>query len=176
MKLKTVLLCLLALALLGCEDKTEVKNGELPPEFIPHVQEFLGTYQGKVERRATDLEVKMEGNRVVVTSTNDVLNSVCESSFGDLKEIFHKQKDGALIVTGVVFDFNPNLCSDHVIGRQMNLTFDQKEAGIVYLSYLDHYEEYERCDVVGGTPTSPPVHQCTREYRAYWGSGRFEKN
>ncbi|MCM2323517.1 MAG: hypothetical protein NDJ90_09675 [Oligoflexia bacterium] len=163
-KMSLPLLAVALLAVAGCKQRVEIKNGMVPDELMPYAQALVGEYRGQVERKANTLTIGLDGNRLVVTTSEDLLDPVCESQLGDLLTVAYKEKDKQIRLTNAELKFDPALCSDRVEGREVHITFEEGNPISFDLMLLDHYDNYYRCEYGSypgypGYPTYPyPAH------------------
>lgn len=121
-KLFLVLLTCLSLgvAVSGCQQRLVIMDGQIPSQLIPHIQPYLGDYQGRFDLSDTTLSVYMRGNRLLIQSMEDLLNPRCESHIGLLKEVrYLPPLPNGQVISQAIFAFHPGLCTQVVYGREI---------------------------------------------------------
>jgi hypothetical protein len=165
----------------ACNQTLEIKDGMIPEEFLPHVQKILGSYQGQVERRSTGLIASLEGNRLVLKSTDDIISPACQSQIGHLKKVTYKEeKDKTVTITEARFAFDPNLCGNDIIGRELHFVTAKKNPLTWDMTLLDHREWGWVCSgTIGHYPYPQPTYpgdRCWQETYNIFMTGRFVQN
>lgn len=162
----------LSVLAVGCEEKIETPNGEIPAEMISEARRYEGTYYGQVERHSNRATLSLEGNRPVLSFVQDMIAPQCQSAVGQLLRVNVSKKDGVAKLNSAVFAFDPNRCALSVEGRELHLYFQDESR---FDTSLLQTVEYERiCD---GFPT-PPVgggNNCRWESRPIYFSGQFSR-
>jgi hypothetical protein len=170
------ILFVLGTALTGCEQTVQLKDGLIPEEMIPHLQPALGNYRGQVERRTIGLTASLQDKHLVLQSSDDLIAPACDSKIGNLKQFSYKEnKDKTIQITEAVFDFDPNLCGNDVLGRKLTFSMTGSSPISMNLSFLDHFEYRWRCDggIVYPPGTAYPPGNCWQERIAFYNTGRF---
>jgi hypothetical protein len=172
-------LVLLVFVFAGCKETLDVVNGEIPAEYIPLAQPYMGTYNGKIDGLPAEITLALNGNKVVITGTAPISNH-CEGVYGDLNSIVVEKKNEKINVTGANFTFDPNKCRHRAIGREVHLSFKNDK---LYFSYLLDRRQQWNCPprnflAVQQTPPVPQPPQppvCRPEYVDYYVQGVLRK-
>ena len=177
MKLWKYLLVAVAFTLTACDEKIETKDGNIPTEYLPYVQEFLGHYRGQFNRVANEAHLELNGQALKLQFQQDLINNVCESRVGKLLNFSYSKKDDKITVTGAQFAFDANLCSTDVEGTVLYVTF--KDGGI-NLSLLERVEYDRHCRPPYYPSPAPPYgpgpgFECRVEPHARYLNGRLLK-
>jgi hypothetical protein len=138
-----------SLTLSACNQTIEIRNGEIPNEFLPHIQRILGNYHGQMSLRDMDLRVALDGNVLKLLPSDDLVGPRCQSVVGDLLRVSYKQdtdkKDKEIRIQDAVFAIDPNLCSDRVEGRELHFTLISSFPILWKVQMVDRYDEYRDC-------------------------------
>ena len=108
----------------GCDFQTvAVQNGELPENLVSYVSPYLGTYNAKINAAFSkdqgQVSLGLDGRRVIVTSTMDVVGENCGSSIGDLEQVFvETDSNGVSSIGSATFALNPGRCIE-IEGRSV---------------------------------------------------------
>lgn len=197
MKFMKFLALAAVISLAGCDSKLDIVNGEIPANFLGHVQSLLGQWNGQFDRKAVTVSLALEGNRLVWNTNNDMISPACRSRVGNLKKVSYKEKDGKVEITGAEFFFDANLCLPRPAGDTIYVDFEGGTTMQVSLrDYTDvrticgnpPYYPYPPRSVAAvtdtvshhGYPHDPyyphPGYGCRTEYFDYYLTGRFQKN
>lgn len=172
----------LASSLTACEETLQIKNGKIPSEYTPFVQQFLGEYHGQINLRPTNLVASLEAdNRLVLQSQSDLLAPVCRSKIGNLTKIIYKEgKNNSINVTEAFFDFDPNLCGNQIAASKIHFFISKQEPVTLDILLLDHLEWGWRCDGMNSPKPYPPFYNppypnqtCWQEQYGVYQQGRF---
>jgi len=123
---------------LGCYQRVELQNGELPDAFIPAAQALVGHYTGTFDHQPVDLTFKLEGKRLVVESARDVLYGNCGARIGELKSLSSRSKNSAAVGM-LAFDFDAGKCHS-VWGNAFLVEVPKNAKKGLALSVYDHTE------------------------------------
>lgn len=149
-----IIIVSLSLSLLtACKEKLDIIDGNIPPEFVPAAQTYLGSYGGHFRAQSNELTLELEGTQVILAAKNDLIRSQCHSMIGKLKRlsIYKKTKT----IAKAVFEFDSNFCPE-VQGTELQLHFSKKDPHIVTASLYYHEEIRWECNTYpGGYPHSP---------------------
>lgn len=182
MKLTHVLAASFALlAFSGCKT-VDIKNGEVPAQYLSQAKKLAGTYKGEFEGVPGNLVISFNGNKPVLTYVNkrgeDILNNNCHSSFGDLLKVTIKNENKNPTVSSALFDFDAGGCSLMVRGRDASLSFKQTDAGMrLRINILKEVYQRQVCTVIGGNPSQgvPPQQSCHWEQTPVYMYGTFTR-
>jgi hypothetical protein len=155
----------------GCNQPVKVVDGKVPAQYLPQAQAVMGNYVGSFGGVATTLTATLKDDRVVLTSSVDLLGAYCGSSFGLLTSAWATgSSDQDASLTEATFDFNAGKCSAYVLGQSVTLSFNSPTQFSMQL--LDHMDQVEHCEVVGG----PYPHQeCRMESVPVYVQGDFKR-
>lgn len=176
-KLPLLALALLSLSFVACDKTIETPNGEIPSEYAAQVQQYMGSFHGQLEMQENDLSFSMDGNKVVLSSRKDLLQPICQSKIGAMKNFSYAEDKGAIQVTSAEFDFNANLCSTNFYANSMTIYFVDKN--VFEVSMLEKYDRRQVCDgggVITNPPPAPPTPippSCRTEYSPVYWHGKF---
>lgn len=174
--MKLFAMAFLGLGLSACDSELEIKDGRIPAEFLPVAQLYVGNYRGQVERQAMNATLALDGDKLTLTTAEDLVGSACESKIGNLQKILYRERDKQIQITEAIFELDPNLCGNNVEGRAVTLTFlEDKTARTFDLRYLDHQETQWDCSGYYDDPWrySPA---CRRVWVKVYTTGRFVRN
>ena len=144
MKTVKFLALILALAsIVACKKELVIDDGRIPAEYLPMVQEYLGTYSGKTDRSVMSrgdkgtLQISLVGDRLKISfeGTNgdtDILNNDCNSLIGNLLSLRGKVKNDEIKLTDATLEFYPNRCRRMIRGRDIKI-FVRKKHGVIRL-------------------------------------------
>lgn len=173
----------LTAALSGCKQTVEIENGVIPDEFLSYTEKFLGKYSGQMELRSAGISLHLEeGNRLVVTSADDLIATACHSKVGNLTKLIYREKDHQILIKEAFFDFDPNYCGNQIEGKQLHVKVRRQSPLTLDLTILDHYEFGWICDgqpfPYPGYPGSylPPTYptgRCWEEQYGVYQTGRL---
>lgn len=107
--------------------EVEIKNGEIPPEHLPKAEALMGTYEGHFDSHPMTIELKLNGNKVEVKTSSDLIADSCLSQVQELKTLKFQKQDGVVRLAGASFAFEPNQCRRDVLGRKLMLDFDLRD-------------------------------------------------
>lgn len=179
---KIVLVLGFAVSIIGCNQDLTVTDGQLPNEFLPAAQKFVGTYQGQMEHHSVILTVNLDGNRLLVAANNDLVDAACQSKIGVLKSISYQQGDnnGPVTLSNAIFAFDPNLCGNDVSGRELKFTAVTPGPAVTTdvtldAEILDHVEIQEDCEIIMPPYPNGGTQRCTYRPVRYYREGRFVK-
>src|SRR5262245_17869826 len=98
---KITILCLSALtaALVGCNE-VDIVDGRIPAEYLEQSRAVVGTYNGHMDGRRVALSVALEGDRMVMTASPDMLGDNCQSQIGNLLKVRVDEDNGQYTVKG----------------------------------------------------------------------------
>lgn len=171
------------LAIVGCRE-VKVKNGEVPPKYVPMAMKFMGTYQGQFDGVPATLNLVMNGNKVVVEyadrESRDILGPQCDSRVGNLLAVkVDEVGTDRYELKRVRFALNPNRCKHEIEGRELVMEVRRKDSRVdLSLSILGQLTWEERCRIEPGNPAAgiPPKRVCEREPVQQFLTGKFRKN
>ena len=181
MKFTKILLAGLSLlAVAGCKT-VDIKDGRVPDAYLAKAKALEGVYSGHFNGVPGELVITFEGNKPVIKYRNnggsDILNNNCASSFGNLEQVYLNGKKTDPQVTGVNFAFNPGRCGLFVQGRDMSISFKQKDGGTkLNLTLLKQIQQQQVCTWTPGNPPHyPPQQQCTWQSQPIYIYGTFSR-
>lgn len=167
------------LALASCNQTLDIKNGEIPNEYLSYAKPYLGTYRGYFDNHSVTLTLSLKGNQLIMKTDQDLISRECGSKIGLLTEIsYSDENDKASDVNGAKFAFNPGACSDSVQGRELKVSLDKNDQGSPALTLnLKSRTGFERsCTISGGHPPyTPPREECHYNPVDHYLNGQFEK-
>jgi hypothetical protein len=166
-----------ALALSACDDTLKIENGRVPQAFLPYAQELVGEYRGSSEGHPNALQLSLDGDRFVVTSSEDLVMAGCKSVVGNLKSVRYSG-DAAkndVKITSAVLEFSAPNCPS-IQGDVLEINSITREEGRISLrtrilseSYPERICRWEG----GGPPTYAPREVCETQMRYLYIEGRF---
>jgi hypothetical protein len=162
-------------ALVACDDTVKLTNGELPAEYIPYAQPLVGQYRGQIDRKDAEINLALNGNKIVYTGTDPVAPA-CQSKVGDALKITYKKNNGSVQITSATFAFDAGLCRANVQGDTLYMSF---ENNAVDVSLLERSSWRTECDdhYVPGPPGTGGHwrHSCRQVAEHRYISGRLVK-
>jgi hypothetical protein len=146
---RSLALIFAALTLVGCKE-VQIQNGQIPAEYLAKAAEFMGSYEGEFQQKKAVITLTLDNDVVRVgyqdASGTDILAPQCESVIGLLDTINVSGSKADPHLDSAHFFFDPNKCSDQVIGRLLHLEFTKKNSGIKMVAEIIHHREWEtRC-------------------------------
>jgi hypothetical protein len=178
MKSQLFLMLCAALLLSSCKEVVDVKNGEIPNQYISQAKPYMGTYRGEIGRLPASITLSLQGNKVVMSGSLPVEDS-CQADYGLLKSIFVKKDNkNNYNFVGADFYFDPNNCRTNYDGRSVHLDFKNGKMTYYFLSYS---ESIWQCDGPGALPGPQPGPfppsggQCHQELREHYVTGYLQK-
>lgn len=172
----TLFLSLCAIALSACNEVT-VDDGIVPAEYAPYVQAYLGTYQGQVDGKPTEITITMTNNIPAVTVRNaygnDITGMNCRSQVGRLKSIKAEERGNKnYVLERVNFDLDRGFCM--IQGRAV--TFNFKSANEFSLEILNQDERKNCPPPRTGPPGTGPIDEPCDEFSTVnYITGQFKK-
>lgn len=181
---KVSLLCAFCFVLFACDQDVKIVDGHVPAEYLPYVQPLMGDYTGQFNRQANTLTARLSGDVVELTTQQDLLGSGCRTQIGKLTQISYAQKDNASpVLTQAIFDLDPNLCSQDVIGQKLYVTLQSSKTPVkLNLAVLEGYRREWECSGLAttypgpGYPYPPGQPHCWMNDVPVFMVGRFVKN
>lgn len=159
----------------ACEE-VDIVDGRIPAEYLEQAEAIVGDYQGVMERSPATLSVRLDGDRLVMTSDRDLIGEGCESRIGDLTKVRVEKEDDVVEVDGATFAFDPNLCSFNIEGESLQLRIKERNGVLNFdasiLSYVDWVED---CRIECGHPNGGCRRVCNRRAEYNYLRGRFQK-
>lgn len=170
--------------------RIELKNGEVPAQYMSEAQKLAGQYQGEFDRKEGVIEISFSQNRPAVkfldrtnlSLSRDLLYEGCNSSINqikaiDVKKLNSRNPDGSdqYRLNQADFAFYPGQCPDEVLGREIYMSFS-KDYQVIKVSILDHYDEQCHWDPPSPLPgggVGGGGHHC--DYYPVYREGRFVK-
>lgn len=180
MKMTQLLVASFALlSLAGCKT-VDIKDGQVPSQYLSQAKKLAGTYKGEFEGVPGNLIISFNGNKPTLTYVNkrgeDILNNNCHSTFGDLLKVTVKNENKNPTVSSALFDFDAGGCALMVRGRDASLSFKQTDKGMrITINILKEVWQRQVCNVIPGNPSRgiPPSHQCHWEQTPVYLYGTF---
>lgn len=174
---KVLFASLTLLALAGCKT-VDIKDGQVPSQYLSQAKKLAGTYKGEFDGVPGNLIVSFQGNKPVLTYANkrgeDILNNNCHSDFGNLLKVQIKNENKNPTVSGALFAFDAGGCSIMIRGRDASLNFKETDKGMrIDISILRDVRQREVCNWTPGGPNIPPSQVCHWEQQAEYLYGRF---
>ncbi len=176
MKLRLLsLLGAAAFVFTACEE-VDIVDGRIPAEYLEQARSIEGEYSGMMERQAVTLNLRLDGDRLVLNSDRDLIGEGCESVIGDLTKVRVDQEDGNTVVEGAKFDFDANMCAFNIEGRSLDFRIRNRNGVTEFNASILAYRDWrEECRV----ECSPPNGGCRRICNHYpndqYLNGRFRK-
>lgn len=127
----------------GCDD-VDIKDGRIPAEYLEQARALEGVYPGQMDRKPVDLSIQMAGDKVILTSSADILGEGCQSFIGNLRKVSVDKTNQGYRVKGAKFDFNPGRCSINVSGKSLNFTLKQRGEKTELVASLMQSTEWRR--------------------------------
>jgi hypothetical protein len=134
--MKTLLVLLTATLLVGCNEKIDIEDGEIPAEYLESAGPYLGTYQGVYQQESASMVISLEGRmpKVEFENSTSLLPNECPYQIGSLKYVTLRKK-GSL--KSAVFEL---IHDCRVKGRELELNFSKNTKRVkVYI--LEKWEE-----------------------------------
>lgn len=136
--MRTSVLTLVSIAMLGalagCK-QIEMKDGQIPAEFIAQAKAAEGTYTGHIElndgsgvsqnMRSATMTLKIDGNRPVLTVSTDWIDEKCHSKIGPLENV----QISGLKLKRVAFAFDAGDCKAPGVGDIMMMNVSRGPDG-----------------------------------------------
>jgi len=165
----------------GCKN-VDIKDGQIPSNYLSQAKALAGTYKGHFEGTPGNLIVSFNGNKPVIKYVNkrgnDILNNNCQSEFGDLLKVTIKNENKNPTVSSTLFDFDAGGCSLMVSGRDATISFKETDKGTrLTISILKEVQQQQICEwrPGNGHPNrpSPPSQYCYIQQTAIHMYGTF---
>jgi len=175
MKLTQFLFASLTLLALASCKTIDIKDGQIPSQYLSQAKKLAGTYKGEFDGVPGSLTISFQDSKPVLTYANkrgeDILNNNCHSEFGNLLKVQVKNENKNPTVTGALFAFDAGGCSIMVRGRDAALSFKETDKGLrIDISILRDVRQREVCS---WPPGNPPSQVCHWEQQADYLYGRF---
>lgn len=165
-----VFLLLTTMVFAGCKT-IEIKNGEVPHQYLHQAKKLEGVYHGSFEGRDGKIKIIFEGNKPVLLAQDsrgdDLILPKCRTSINHLKwvQVSHKKN-----VKSAAFYFDPGVCD--IRGREVILSFGDNYNKI-YLRVLEHSSYERECRWQMHYPISGPYWDCTVVQNDFYLNGKF---
>lgn len=180
MKLTQLLVASFALlAFAGCKT-VDIKDGQVPAQYLSQAKKLAGTYKGDFEGVPGNLIISFNGNKPTLTYQNkrgeDILNNNCHSEFGNLLKVTIKSENKNPTVSSALFDFDAGGCSLMVRGRDASLSFKETDKGMrISINILKELDQRQVCTLIPGNPSQgqPPHQTCHWEQTPVYLYGTF---
>ncbi len=179
MKRLAILFALFATA--GCQDVVELKDGAIPDAYVADATQFVGTYQGDFEGHKGQLNVSLDSQNHLLVSfadggKNDLLGGNCAAVVGQLKSVGVSENKGTTTLGSATFAFNPNLCTNDVLGNELEVHVVKDSGKIdLVLSLFYYYELHGNCHHEPPPPAGSGREVCDSPYQVFL-HGRFSKS
>jgi hypothetical protein len=121
----------LSLGTAGCNTMTLViQRGEVPRADLSFLEPYLGSYTATDENSAnpsvapSDMNLRLKGDLLVLSSSSDVVAPGCDSSIGLLRSVtVFTDENGNVTDLEAQFALNPGKCAA-IVGPRPHLTFN----------------------------------------------------
>lgn len=149
-----VLSVLVSVGLCACNE-IKVEDGVLAEKYVPYVDPYLGSYQGEVEGKKTEIQIVMRDNAPVLKVKNelhgDITGKGCRSNTGRLLSFTAADVGGHNYqLDKARFALDASSCG--IKGRVVTLKFDGKSKFQLAISSEDNRKSRcvgEVCHKVG---------------------------
>ncbi len=138
------------LALVSC-NSVKIENGEVPDGYLDAAAQFVGDYDGEFNGQKGTLSVSLDGNKLRLefsnSAGNDIIDSACESSIGDLVSVSVRDLgDGEYVFRRASFNFSPNKCSQWILGDSIDVSIRVNDDRVkLVLALLEEYSVDRFC-------------------------------
>lgn len=159
----------------ACQE-VDIVDGRIPAEYLEQAQAIVGDYTGAMEREAITLSVRLDGDKLIMTSDKDLIGEGCESTIGDLTKVRVDKDDDVVEVEGATFAFDPNLCGFNVEGETLQFSIRERNGNVrLDASILAYQDWVEDCHIECGAPGSGCRRVCRWRSENRYLRGRFNK-
>ena len=152
----SILFLFIAVIVGGCKE-VETVDGHIPHKYLPEVEKFVGTYEGKMGNRSGQIILTLDGDMPKVEfqdgSSNDFYASGCNSQFGNLRQV-RTTASSPRQLRSFTFAFDPNDCRFLVRGREVEFEVSEAIQGndrvLILTPYLYTFDDpIRRCEFEG---------------------------
>lgn len=170
------ILCLIVstLALAGCNKTIDIKNGELPSGWVSYAEKFVGKYAGSFDGVKKELTISLVGNKLLLSSNEDLVDPRCGSAIGDLQSLRvthskkHPETDSIIRAT---FAFDPKGCP-LIQGSEVTLSFKEGSPIRFDIRLLERTVYTQDCSLNPG-PNGGVYQSCHTDTYFVYLDGRF---
>lgn len=171
--MKRVLVLFLAVFALSAFKSIDIKDGQVPDQYLASAKKLEGVYAGTFERWSGELTIVLEGNKPVLQYKDSrgasLLPASCAATIGNMQWA-QASNDGQIVAAG--FKFNPANCSNDVRGREIALSINNSKS--IKLSIFEGYTWERQCRPDAPPPWGPGT-VCETIRKETFLNGRFSR-